>query len=386
MNSKLDGLITTEQGYPYCLIYIKTNLHGLLSSFAKIKAWDYINKIQARFAIITDGESYFFFDKLEAEAGFLTKEYSKIINKLLDSDLNIESKKHLIYEYFCENFHAKKIELNPQDVRFDGNKYSIVPNKEDQLIEDLFKFESPSQFVYRYLSLNTLFDMLKQKKIYMSGIAGMNDKSEVDYVEKILYEDNNVLPLDPEINKLFIISCSEKEDDLTQWRLYGDDGKGVCLKFELKKKVDADFICRKIKYLNKDAKQISKLKDLVRYVYDHTGHTFVFETFHEWCHFIKSEDWKVESEVRLLYRLRVIDPNSQPYVQPPVWLIANGTNIVNPYMNFNIDKFPLKLIDIKLGPKCPEPKMNEFQLKAFMENKAELKDIEVSKSKIENYR
>ena len=175
--------------------------------------------------------------------------------------------------------------------------------------------------------------------------------------------------------------CEDKKDDLTQWRLYGDDGKGVCLKFKLKEKSNS-FIFRKIKYLSKDSDQIEKLNDLVEFIYDLTGYTFVFNTLHEWCHFIKPEDYKVESEVRLLYKLS----GNKDDEKISGWIFTNGTNIITPYKEFKLDEFPLELVGIKLGPKFPNPKTNYFQFGAFVKNDLKLKNIEISLSKIENYR
>ena len=377
---QIDGLITTENNDPCCIINVKINLQKLGIIIAKRTALNLVDKIHARFAVITDGEKYFFFDRADTDAGFKEKDFSEIIENILGFSQEIDSNKQKVCTYFNEIFDIKKLKLRNEDVYFHDNKFTIKYRKECQLIKTLFKFKKLPRFIYRYTSLNTVVEIFQEEKIRMYGIAGMNDSSEVDYIEKILYDNNDKRLLDPEINKLFIMSCSDNEEDnLTQWRLYGNDAKGVCIEFELQEKKSSDFICQKIKYLNEDDPQIGLLKDFVDCV-NSTGYNFVFNTLHDWCHFIKSKDWEVESEVRLLYKLSDQKPSG--------WLLSNGTNIVNPYKEFTLDDFPLKIKKIILGPKCAAPEINQLQLKALIENhpNSSLKDIEISKSKIENYR
>ncbi len=380
----IDGLITTEQGYPYCVIYVNINLHGLSINFAKRRTAAFANTIQARFAVITDGEKYLLFDTSKGKTAFETLEYNEIIKSLKNeqtADSSIASNTDL-YDSICNYFHGEfNFIISKKDICFDRNKCTITPDKENELIEKLFNFEEFPKIVCRYTSLSTLLEMIKDDKIKMYGLAGMNDKSEIDYIERVL--SHSIALLNPRINKLFIMSCSEdkKEDDLTLWRLYGDDCRGVCLKFELKEKNDP-FVFRKIKYLNKDSDLIGKLKDLVDFVYDLTGHTFVFETLHEWCHFIKSEDYKVESEVRMLYKL--CDKENDDKISG--WVLANGTNVITPYKEFTFDEFPLKLKEIILGPKFPASGTNLFQLRALLRNNSKLKNVRILTSKIRDYR
>lgn len=372
----LDGLITTDHGVPYCVIDIKTELYRPLSPFAKIRVWTYINKTQARFAVITDGNECFFCDVSKGDGDFEELKYDQIIQNIknLNADSELASYAKSICKYFEENF---DFEISEEDINFEDNKKcKIQLDKERTLIEKLFNFEEFPQIVCRYTSLSTLLEMIKNHKIKMYGLAGMNDKSEVDYIESVL--SHAIALSNPKMNKLFIMSCSEnkKEDDLTLWRLYGNDGKGICLEFEPKENGGA-LIFRKIKYLNKDSDLIGELKNLVNFVYDLTGYTFVFDTLHEWCHFIKPKEYEIESEVRLL--------DISPKASHSEWVMANGTNIITPYEEIPFDECPLKLTKIILGPKFPEPDTNLFQLKALIENYG-LKDIEVSKSKITNYR
>ena len=121
------------------------------------------------------------------------------------------------------------------------------------------------------------------------------------------------------------------------------------------------------------------MQNIISEIFSITGSYFVFNTLHEWCHFIKPDDYSVESEVRLLYKLK----NEEC---PKGWIISDTYRIINPYVEFSLDNsFPLKLVEIRLGPKCPEKKINKFQIEQLLKinNK---NDVKVTLSSITNYR
>lgn len=376
----------------------------------KTKDLELINKIrnkQMGFTIISKRyEEYCFLEsnfnidrKLEfkeiTESKELNEKVKQQITKMIPNQNNkcdkelISYNKELISKYFKDNFW---LDVKNEEIMLDSEKKecSIEDKKELKLIRKIFNLQSFSGTVYRYIPLKGLFDTLKSGNIHMSGIAGMNDVSEVDYVEKMLYDGAS--PLDPEIGKVYIMSCSiNKEDDLTQWRLYGDDGKGACLTFKVKDEVkneEKKFIFQKIKYINDGGyyKPLKQLKELIKYVRQVTGYTFVFKSFHDWSHFIKPKDYEVESEARVLYHVK--DKNENKH-KPENWIFTNR-NIANPYADIPLDEeeFPLELVEIKLGPKCPEFETNKSQLEALIKENDQIKNkkIIISKSKIEHYR
>ena len=371
---EIDGLISTPQGYPYALIEVKLKADptdSRILGFIQRK----LSLTRANYAILTDNTSFYFLDSSKS-LSFKKMNFNDIIRELLNPNHHAHSK--LICEYLNEHFSF--LHCLEKDVCFDGNKYTLTKRKEKQLINNLIHFKDYTEPVYRYTTLNTAFEMLKNKNIRMLGIAGMNDVSEVNYVENFLYQ-SDALPLNPEINKIFITSCSkEKNDDLTQWRLYADDAKGVRLKFNVNGK-KTNFVIREIIYRDlEEFEEIGQLKKLIDYVRKTTAYTFVFNTLHEWSHFIKPNDYQVEDEVRLLYIL----PKTK---EPKGWLLANNINIINPYVEFSLDNnFPLIIDNLKLGPKCPEQKINKYQLNELMKKINPKLDGMVEESKIKNYR
>lgn len=381
--NEIDGLIKTEEGYPLVVIEIKLKANP---NDPKVKGRlrENLSSIQAKYGVLTDGESYYILKSTDSD--FKEVFFDDIINEIFNKNPRALKKK--ICDYLNKECRSLEFVFAEKDICFDENKYTLVETVERKFINKLFKFDDFIEPVYRYTTLNTVFEMLKNNSIRMMGIAGMNDISEVDYVENFLYPSPNVRPLSPEVNRIFITSCSDnKDDDLTQWRLYADDAKGIRLMLVPSMPLDAPkarskFIIRSVKYLDVNTStELILLKKLIDYVYRITGYTLIFSTFHEWCHFIKPKDYDVEAEVRVLYKL----PKSK---NSSGWLLANGINIMNPYMDFKLDQFPLKIENIKLGPKCPEKRMNQFQINTLAQEKTKLNVNAnfVKESDIKNYR
>lgn len=137
--------------------------------------------------------------------------------------------------------------LNIQDSDFECDNYSIYlkEEKEKLILEKLLlqNFEIAGRGeLCRYISVNALERLLINNTISMSGLAGMNDTSELHALNSILNPNITKRVLREEIlpsiikqdNDFFINSFCDnnKSDDLTMWRLYGDNGKGACLTFE----------------------------------------------------------------------------------------------------------------------------------------------------------
>ncbi|WP_428057012.1 DUF2971 domain-containing protein [Candidatus Avelusimicrobium fimicolum] len=247
--------------------------------------------------------------------------------------------------------------------------------------EKFFKIFFPPQKIdetCRYTSFNVLFDILRNQKIRMNGICGMNDKSEIDYVEKYIYKHNTNNDRDEitNINNTFILSCckAEKKDNLTMWRLYGDDAKGVNLIFDIKdENTSNNFYLAEVTY---DQKILNLLKEIVN-IFDQKRSKFIFKQLYYYRHFFKSKDYKEEKEIRLLYKWK---NKIQKH-----WQIAQNFNILNPYIEINIHEFPLQLREIILGPTLKEQIINKKQLESFLIENG-YHNIKISPSEIEHYR
>ena len=210
----------------------------------------------------------------------------------------------------------------------------------------------------------------------MNGIVGMNDTSEIDYFDDYCFTSKNK-PSYQRLNNLFLSSCSLLNDDLTMWRLYGDDAKGVCLVFEIRPDMQKEFMLQMVSYANEKKKndKLDLIKELIK-------KKVVFNDIDKWKHFFKAKDYSIEKEIRLLFA----DDSKTDVVKNRDWLKTSDHSIINPYVEFELSNpgFPLELKEIVLGKKCPEQATNIYQLKELIRQKNY--KIDVKPSSIKNYR
>jgi hypothetical protein len=296
------------------------------------------------------------------------------------------------------------------NIDFDQNSNSFYfPTKDAGInsFENQFFTRMFGQFtdktICRYSTLNTVFFMLNFLSFRMNGLVGMNDKSEVNYVES--YLAGNEKPLSKHhhssitaINNRYITSCTTiaNKDNLTLWRLYADDSQGVCLVFDtVEANLNNHVLLQKVKYADKDGKhpELELLKEIRRQVLEVTGFPFEFKNLGYWKHFFKPYEYSIEDEVRLL----IIEDPSIPSIKRD-WVMTYTHSIINPIIEFQLNgsRFPLYLKEVLLGPKCPEQETNKVQLEELIRRKkneittkkigADLSSLKVELSAIKHYR
>ena len=134
--------------------------------------------------------------------------------------------------------------------------------------------------LYYYCSLNTFFNILTNKSIWLTEIAKSNDSMEqkflayeimrnietyikyrcldemsqqdIEKVENAIYPKLRPNPTTP----VWGMCLSEKRDDLSQWRGYADDASGMCIGFNTKYLKSINDLC--------DLPTISKNNDCLR--------------------------------------------------------------------------------------------------------------------------
>lgn len=383
----------------------------------------------ARFGIATDNEIFYFYDRNEKDQDFFQLEFDEIIKRLINPEkvkvvkkdkedvLNIiieAANQHLQGNIEFLTFIKSKSFLSR--IQFDQNSNTYIFSDDDggitsfenQFFNKMFGEFKDTQ-ICRYTGLKTIFDMLSYLSFRMSGLVGMNDKSEVNYVESYLNRDNGNISIDKPlikehhntiiaINNRYITSCSkiERKDDLTLWRLYSDDAKGVCLVFDVKKSnLNKHVLLQKVKYADEQGnhKELDFLKQIKVEVERLTGFKFEFRKLGYWKHFFKANDYAIEEEVRLL----IIDNDTLDKLKTD-WVMTFTHSIINPVIDFRINSkaFPIHLKTILLGPKCPEQETNYVQIEEMIRRKKkEIKDkghdsnlnnLKVELSGIKHYR
>lgn len=239
---------------------------------------------------------------------------------------------------------------------------SFIKKVEDLFFKALLPQMEVSK-VCRYTTLNSLFLLLKEKRHCLCSLTCMNDIGETSYADNWIgdgayaetyktIEDNN---------NSYILSCcaSDKIDDLTMWRLYGQNAMGACLVYDVKNDlVDNDsFFFAPVSYgqSEKKHKELEFIGNIRNW--EKNGWKFKFNRWNIWKHFFKSYLFKDEQEIRLLY-VRSKDSEIERK-----WIMDSSNSIASSLCLFDIDesKFPLSLSSAIIGPKCPQQASNIAQ-------------------------
>ena len=230
--------------------------------------------------------------------------------------------------------------------------------------DDFFKAllgECSKSTLYRFTSRSSFERMLNEGTHAMSSVVCMNDNTECDYFMKRVqgekFSSNKNYGMSDGIlfnYNYFLSSLSYcDEGDLTMWRLYGDDARGVCIVYDMKEyKRKNDFYLAEVSYQDKDGNhpELDFIKKLIDTEYTHRK--LSLEHLNIWAHFFKPKEYAVEKEVRLLY------DNSNGCREHKWSTCSNG--IFSPVVIFDITKeeFPLKIEKCILGPNYKEKELN----------------------------
>ncbi|GEP52631.1 hypothetical protein FNO01nite_33030 [Flavobacterium noncentrifugens] len=321
-----------------------------------------------------------------------------------DRNHKLNSKKEILLQLLTRENVVKNLQYDKNGQFYHiSNDIRKLENLENRLFKILIDEVNQNESIYRYTNLDTIFSTIDKESLRLNGIAGMNDISEVGYVET--YLDQNFIPFKTpkdvdRLNRRFILCSSTLNDDLIQWRLYGDDCKGGCLVFRLKEQKDIPGLqIRKINYgvevngenYHPELELIAHIIDFVKVI---IRDSFQFRTLSIWKHFFKSFEYAPEKEVRLL--LIQNDQNNikgeafngfNPHSLDKKWCLTTSHKILNPFMviSLNDKALPLELTDIILGPKCPEIVINQTQFTQLLSEK-KMGNVKVKISRIKNYR
>ncbi|MBQ9222485.1 MAG: DUF2971 domain-containing protein [Prevotella sp.] len=269
--------------------------------------------------------------------------------------------------------------------------FSFTEEYENQLFETLLGTLKKDEILYKYTSANFI-NYIMGDDISMLSIVCMNDTTECDYADEYFKRKGlEYVFQKPEVynigSNIFITSFTKKCDNLTMWRLYGDECKGVSVGFEVKD-LPNGFYLAKVSYAEKDNthKELDFIKDIRNIV--ENNNTFYLRNFLVWKHFFKPYDYSDEDEYRLLYFLGSPVANRK-------WIRTNN-GIITPlvsfsacYLNTEKQTYPLQIKELYLGPKMPEKEVNKHMIELMLNNKfgwSNKKDITISISKKNNYR
>lgn len=314
----------------------------------------------------------------------------------------LQSKKEIIMQMFKNEIILKHLlyDKNGQFYHF-SRDIRDLNNFENTFFKILIDEVHNGEIIYRYTTLETVFATIDKKSLRLNGIPGMNDISEIGYVETYLDEDfvpfKTINDVD-QLNKRFILCSSTLKDDLLQWRLYGDDCKGACLVFSLKDQKNIPGLqIRKINYgieVNEENfhPELELIANIIDFVKSNLNESFQFRALSIWKHFFKSFEYAPEKEVRLLLvlnqhnNLKGEDSNNLHSINK-TWCLTTSHKIANPFITIELrDKdLPIELTEIILGAKCPEILTNEMQFSQLLKER-NMAGVDVKISRIKNYR
>lgn len=283
--------------------------------------------------------------------------------------------------------HFRK-DVNSDDIAYDrmNNCYYLRNEVNEELLKPFIPAVSKEQFVGKYTTMKTLFEIMKSGKIRLNSIISMNDKTETSFLSELTRNYDEATETAELVairaNATHIISFSSNTDNLDMWRWYGDDGKGVCLVFE--RDVEKDEELMTVSYV--DAKLQKKI-DRVRRFLDELKKEdvdFRFHQFEDYRHFIKPKEYKPESECRMIVKTGRHDG----------WFIHSENGIMTPFIEaklvntVNYEKegvFPYRLSKVILGPKFREKSINKTQIRMMCFERGWF-DVEIAESEIKSYR
>lgn len=221
--------------------------------------------------------------------------------------------------------------------------------------------EAP-EFLYHYTSMDVLRNLLTYNKnigdnmlFHASSVYYMNDSKEFKQSYKCieskeLYEEvlNEVRSGEP-----FLISFSsslENEDFIPLWKMYGDDGYGVCLKFDTqeltqavkmfcdKNNIHVEFNYCSTTLKHDPSKYADSINERIKHIHDRIADIRELA-------FYKHESWKYENEYRFMFfdelcnkykniEFKTIGHEIVPYMKIPIPISALKKIVVGPKADF----------------------------------------------------
>ena len=399
-------LMVSLYGIDFAAIEVKTKIDSDSISDIKQRLFKFINENKVCLAVITDGERVYFchsskedwkkcrfqdlcriFEKVyndvrpyaERDLQSFYDKFSSTLNKYVDRIPQLKS--------FLEKINIGSIDLDEK-----YNECFLNDDTERQFFFALLK-NTGYETLNRYSSLESLFRMIDQKRIGMCSIVCMNDKSEIDFADKYInnknitaYSNEN-FHYEKEIessNNCYILSCvsESKEDDLTMWRLYGDNayGANIIFKIDNQEHKNDDFVLCNVCYADKDG--VCPELDLIAELKEHH---FYFRKWHIWKHFFKPQQFKDEQEIRLFYYSQGDETCDEVETK---WIKNADNHIVSKIKLFPMEGhgFPLHFCKALIGPKINEKEKVAEQFAFMAMEKLGPEEICISQSSIEVYR
>ncbi|MDC7239864.1 MAG: DUF2971 domain-containing protein [Spirochaetales bacterium] len=266
------------------------------------------------------------------------------------------------------------------EVKLDVQSETFFLKEEQKLFDELIRVRDRTGTFYHYTSFPALIEILKSRKIRFSSPAGLNDITEISSRNMNHEELDTVLDEArlKTITKRFIFSLTDRRDSLNQWRLYGADGKGVCLGLDLRNLPEnKNMQFGRILY----NETISSVLERIKFrIMDELEKNFSFRYYPRWGYFIKDNDYAEESE----YRVVCFDDNEE-LLHRTDWRV-NNYGVFYPYMDLNMGDLNINIESILFGPKMMEKSLNRGMVAGYLKRYYPGTEIRIETSTIRSYR
>jgi hypothetical protein len=174
--------------------------------------------------------------------------------------------------------------------------------------KEFFSDRDKQTFIH-YTSIDSLFNILNTSNVRLYNCIKSNDKREIEYGLRNAnfdYSDELVYNLK---KSHFILSGTlsqmSKLEDFNLWRLYGKDGYGAALEFEVDRKINKwiGITCGKVDYGNRSDKS-NNISGFLKYHMDFQDKYKLFQNLPSiipmLALFVKNEIWSIENEFRIV--------------------------------------------------------------------------------------
>lgn len=302
---------------------------------------------------------------------------SQIIKDYFTFPCTIDEDKKCITE-FADPILGIKIPVSLIEYDLRTKSYFLTDWENEEGVEncywrELFKMEKNKErelILAKYTTFDTFVKTVLSGKMRMNAIIGMNDRSELNFINQYLYGEKPISAYDADIleplyeaNRRYITSFTDLIDDLNMWRLYGDNSAGVCLVFKALYSQPVPFLYPVCYVDDEKESPITKIKLFINKLKE-KNINFTFNSLDKWGNFFKSKSYSYEQE----YRLLAMEDT------PTNWFVGANNGILTPYVEKELKKdfyapvdnkqyFPLYLSEVILGSKMRGKEENIYQLR-----------------------
>lgn len=204
-----------------------------------------------------------------------------------------------------------------------------------------YYYEGESQFIH-YTTVKNLINILRDKKLRLYDLRGVDDKDEFHYASKLIGGSRRDKAIEDVKSKVFCFSMCKYEIEATRrslnlWRNYGDDGRGMAFVFTFQEESKDSWFNYMLSEMHYGDNQLNELlKTCDTYSSWKKENDFQVLNFHELlytlCCFHKQEIYSDEKEVRMLYA-NDFDSNVKTSNKPDL----NRKNQITSYKELDIE-------------------------------------------------